>query len=412
MPYDSKNQRLPEHHDIIFTAFSQMGKAIDSRYQATFSLILLLFLSIKGKINFYQLSRFSQRCEQSFRYIFEKRFDFLLFNISLLKPHIQGKVAFAFDPSYINKSGKKTAGVGYFWSGVANRAKWGLELGGLALLDISRKTAFHLQAVQTIDLGEDESLLAFYARQLLKHTQALQELSSYLVVDAYFSKEPFVQKLCDAGFHIISRLRSDAALRYLYQGEQKPRGRKKQYDGKVDYKELSSKYANCVSKTDKEIIYYFQVHADAMKRAINVVIVYQLDKKGRWKHHIYFSTDLKQGWKDILEHYRLRFQIEFLYRDAKQHTGLNDCQARSKNKLDFHWNMSLTAINVAKIVHWLPQKDRYPKVHVPFSMAGIKLLYFNKLYLNLFICMFGICTERQKNKRKIDELLEFGKMAA
>ena len=64
----------------------------------------------------------------------------------MFKPHIQGKVAFTFDPSYINKSGKKTAGVGYFWSGVANRAKWGSELGGLALLDISRKTVFHLQA--------------------------------------------------------------------------------------------------------------------------------------------------------------------------------------------------------------------------------------------------------------------------
>jgi hypothetical protein len=39
--------------------------------------------------------------------------------------------------------------------------------------------------------------------------------------------------------------------------------------------------------------------------------------------------------------YRLRFQIEFLYRDAKQFTGLNDCQARSPSKLNFH-NMSLT----------------------------------------------------------------------
>lgn len=41
--------------------------------------------------------------------------------------HLKGKTALAFDPSYILKAGKKTPGVGYFWSGVAGRAKWGLE---------------------------------------------------------------------------------------------------------------------------------------------------------------------------------------------------------------------------------------------------------------------------------------------
>lgn len=58
---------------------------------------------------------------------------------------------------------------------------------------------------------------------------------------------------------------------------------------------------------------------------------------------------------------RLRFQIEFLYREAKQYTGLNDCEAHSKNKLHFHWNMALTIINIAKIVHWTPKKDQKPE---------------------------------------------------
>ncbi len=58
----------------------------------------------------------------------------------------------------------------------------------------------------------------------------------------------------------------------------------------------------------------------------------------------------------IVRYYRSRFQIEFLYRDAKQHTGLNDCQARSKNKLDFHFNAALTAVNLAKY-GWLSNKS-------------------------------------------------------
>ena len=46
----------------------------------------------------------------------------------------------------------------------------------------------------------------------------------------------------------------------------------------------------------------------------------------------------------------MRFQIEFLFRDAKQFAGLNHCQARDDAKLDFHFNMSLSAINIIQVL--------------------------------------------------------------
>jgi hypothetical protein len=46
--------------------------------------------------------------------------------------------------------------------------------------------------------------------------------------------------------------------------------------------------------------------------------------------------------------YKARFQIEFIFRDAKQFTGLLDCQSCDADKLDFHFNASLTALNLAK----------------------------------------------------------------
>lgn len=42
-------------------------------------------------------------------------------------------------------------------------------------------------------------------------------------------------------------------------------------------------------------------------------------------------------------------EIEFIFRDAKQFTGLSDCQARDVKKLDFHFNASFTALNIAKL---------------------------------------------------------------
>ncbi len=82
-----------------------------------------------------------------------------------------------------------------------------------------------------------------YARKLVEHKQPLQTLSKYIVVDAYFSKDPFVNTMCEQGFEIISRLRSDANLNYLYQYKQKRRGRLKRYDGKVALAHLKTTHA-------------------------------------------------------------------------------------------------------------------------------------------------------------------------
>lgn len=386
---------------------------MDCRIPKSFVLLVVLFISIKGRINFLQLERFSGRCESGFRYLFERGFDFLSFNKSLIQMNVKGKTALAFDPSYISKAGKKTPGVGYFWSGVAGRAKWGLEFCGLAVLDISRKTAFHLFGFQTIDLNDEETLIQFYVRKLLERKESLLQISKYLVADAYFSKSTFIEPFVQAGFHVISRLRDDADLQYIFTGEQKKgRGRKRKYDGKIDFKELNSKHAKLVSELEDEKIYSMEVHSKSLNMNLNIVIVYTKGSKGKWTHKIYFSTDLEQDWNEVLEFYRLRFQIEFLYRDAKQFTGLNDCEARSRKKLDFHWNMSLTAINIAKIAHWAPEKDMNPNKEVVFSMNNIKTQNYNELLLGRFISMFGINPKLEKNKQKIKRFLEFGKIAA
>ncbi|MGB0884750.1 MAG: transposase, partial [Flavobacteriales bacterium] len=144
------------------------------------------------------------------------------------------------------------------------------------------------------------------------------------------------------------------------------------------------------------------------KRDINLVVAYT-KKKGKWKHKLYFSTDLELSAERLLEYYQTRFQIEFTFRDAKQHTGLNHCQARSENKLHFHFNTSLTAINIAKITHWMSiEKDKRP----PFSMANIKTLYNNQLLLERVFSMFAIKPNMKKNKEKIQKLLLYGTHAA
>jgi hypothetical protein len=113
--------------------------------------------------------------------------------------------------------------------------------------------------------------------------------------------------------------------------------------------------------------------------------------------------------REVLIYYHSRFQIEFLYRDGKQHTGLNDSLSRSENKLHFQFNASLTSINTAKAVHWLsiPREQRGT-----FSMSDIKIMNHNALMLKRFFDVFGICPYSVKNQNNVKELILNGTLAA
>ena len=155
-------------------------------------------------------------------------------------------------------------------------------------------------------------------------------------------------------------------------------------------------------------IYSAVVYSKAFKMDIKLAIAIFYKNGTETAREMYFSTDLKQAGEKIVRYYQARFQIEFLYRDAKQHTGLTNCQARGKNKLDFHFNAALTAVNLAKH-DWLTTKGNEAK---PFSMSDYKTLYNNTLMLERFICMFAINPNTPKNQKIFKELLIYGRIAA
>jgi IS4 transposase len=85
-----------------------------------------------------------------------------------------------------------------------------------------------------------------------------------------------------------------------------------------------------VETEDEHLVLYHQVlnHVQ-FQRNLRVVLVVDT------KHHrkaVLFSTDLNLDARTVYRYYKARFQIAFLFRDAKQFTGLTDCQARSQAK--------------------------------------------------------------------------------
>lgn len=373
--------------------------------------VFVLFLCIKGRINFLQLARFGLFKEQRYRQQFEKPFDFLEFNKELALSHGGSRFVIAFDPSYINKSGKKTPGLGWYWSGCAGKSKWGIEIGGIAAIDIDNHTAFHLEAVQTIIKDkETTNLTDWYIDVVRERKETLSCISKYLVVDAWFSKKPFVDEITGLGMHVVSRFRDDADLKYLFHGLQSgKRGRPRKYAGKIDAKNIDKDYFKLIVQSEESTVYSAIVYSKSLKCNVRLVHVTYSNKKGKQANKLYFCTDTNVGALDILHYYQCRFQIEFLYRDGKQFTGLNDSQSRSENKLNFHFNAALTAINIAKVEHWLSVPKQARKT---FSMSDIKTMNHNRLLLQRFIDVFGINAYSAKNQNYVNELIYYGTIAA
>lgn len=396
--------------ETILSKMSEVGK-----WQRDFLRHLFrLALSFRGRFNFLNMERQGCYNELTYRQNFERSFNWLAFNLELIMAYTLPERIVVFDPSYVSKSGKFTPGVGWYWSGCAGAKKWGLEIGAFSVVDVINHTALHLVAEQTLPEAAQKSgsMLAYYGDLLLEKAADLKKVSDFLVCDAYFSRNPFVEKVRQSGLHLITRLRDDAVMRYPYLGPQKEgRGRNKTFAGRVNVRQLDEQhFTPCAVGNEGEKAFEAKVYVNSWKCWAKVVVVQQYDDKGQIKSAKVFASTLPTlCGADLWLYYQARFQSEFLFRDAKQFTGLEQCQSRSEKALDFHFNTALSAVSIAKALHWLslPAEQRGP-----FSMADIKTQYFNELMLERFFSAYGINPHRAKNNPAYKSLFEFGKIAA
>jgi hypothetical protein len=370
-----------------------------------------LWLSLPVRFTFLNLSRFGLYSDKSNRLHFEKDFDFAQFNDHVISSSCGKNLIAAFDPSYIPKSGKATPGLGRYWSGKDQRAIRGLEISCLALIDVEAQTAMPLETIQTPSKEEMRNkginLIGHYVSLIDKQKEILVSKVEYLVVDGYFMKKEFINPILEFGLQVITKMRPDANLRYAFKGHQKKgRGRPRLYDEKVDCRNIDKRRIRKFDEDEHTTYYSGQVYCVTLKRL--VTIVYIQDKK-TGKHEIFISTDTNMDASLILQYYRLRFQIEFLIRDAKQFTGLEECQARGEKKLYFHFNMAFSAVGVAKAATWLNVEKSNRE---SFSMRNIKLLYYNKFITERIFSNLGVDMNCRKIKKLYRQCLEIGNLAA
>ena len=123
------------------------------------------------------------------------------------------------------------------------------------------------------------------------------------------------------------------------------------------------------SEDDTIVLYHQVLNHVHLRRNLRVVLM--LDTRSR-RRAVLFSTDTDMDVQALYRSYKARFQIEFLFRDAKQFTSLSGSQARSQAKLQFHWGASMSALTLGKL------EARQQSGGTGFSMASVKRRAFNQ----------------------------------
>jgi len=303
--------------------------------------LFFTILVLRGRVNFRNLSRYCDYAERTIARQFREPFDWPDFHQRVLMTALDSRseLVSAHDASFIPKSGQQTFGLGHFFNGCAQRAERGLEMSTLAVVDVTRRCAFTLAVAQTPP-GEDaakaareETRVDFYTQQLREPRHRLPPGVTSHGVDGYYAKKKYIDEVVSLDLHAITKLRSDADCLFLYAGPHpKRRGARRQYDGKVNFQALS-RFEDLGTREDDPHLHLYTavVWHKTLQHRLRIVVLLNRKNPVKRRFIVLGATDPALNGRQLVELYASRVQIEFLFRDSKQFTGLLDCQARAES---------------------------------------------------------------------------------
>jgi hypothetical protein len=327
---------------MLMTLVNDILKQMPGLSQPQRKFLATLFVTIlvlRGRVNFRNLRRYCAYSARTIARQFRAPFDWPDFHQRVLMTALdpRAELVSAHDASFIPKSGKQTFGLGHFFNGCASRAERGLEMSTLAVVDVTRRCAFTLAVAQTppgeeaTKTAQEETRVDFYKQQLHAHRHRLPPSIKYHCVDGYYGKKKYIDEVVGLDLHAITKLRSDADCLFLYTGPHpKRRGARRKYDGKVNFQTLS-RFEDLGTMEDASHLHLYTavVWHKTLQRRLRLVVLLNQKDPAKPRFIVLGSTDPELNGHKLVELYAARFQIEILFRDSKQFTGLLDCQARA-----------------------------------------------------------------------------------
>jgi putative transposase len=165
---------------------------------------------------------------------------------------------------------------------------------------------------------------------------------------------------------LIAKLRYDAALSFPYDGPYAGRGKRKKYGKKLDDRRIPEAYlqASSVEKDIETTIYQLNLWHKKFADLLHIVVMVKTYLKTQAVAHVVlFSSDLDLSYEQLIDYYRLRFQLEFNFRYAKQYWGLEDFMTVKQTPVYNSANLAMFMVNLSHAV-MRPLQPHWPGVSV------------------------------------------------
>lgn len=386
----------------ILALLQNIAPLIEKTSLRQLSQVIFGMLVASGRITMLGLSRWTEK-GGSYRTIQRfyhtvlpwKALQWRFFQQRFLKP--KDEYIVAGDEVVVSKAGKETYGLDRFFSGLQQRVIPSLSFFAFSLVNVREEQSYPLQVTQIVKSAAEKAISKTKAEakkakqhsglsktaekkklgrpkgsknknkqevvlnaELLRIQTALRSFLEtvgtmiwlkYVALDGHFGNYPSAFMVRQQNLHLISKLRSDAALYPAFAGEHTGPGPKPKYGEKVDVHKMDPKYLKETSTEDnlRTDIYQGQFYNKEFAFALNVVILLKtnLDTHAQ-AHVILFSTDLELAYAKIIRFYSLRFQIEFNFRDAKQYWGLEDFMNVKETAVTNAANLAFFMVNFSE----------------------------------------------------------------
>jgi hypothetical protein len=240
--------------------------------------------------------------------------------------------------------------------------------------------ALYLQR-KTCQAGQTFATKLELAAGLLNRLPPLPGVVALAVADGAYAKRPFVQAARAVGWHVLSRLRSDAVFYDLPPARQPgQKGRPRKYGDKHKATDWAAEnWAAEDTDRDAENTDWQSVTlplygaAATVRFKTRIVLLRRLGVQARlvavrWGKRspvLLFCTDMALTAPEVVQAYCARFAIETGFRDAKQSFGLSTYQVRSQTGIERIVHLCLWAQTLLRLRAW----DQKPQLK-PQSVYG------------------------------------------
>ena len=361
----------------ILSVFSVLYPHLSTTSVRQFSRVVLGLLAMTGRVTMLNMSRWTSE-GGSYRTV-QRFFNTLIpwgsvywvfFTTYLLDR--ESAYILAGDETVVSKSGQSTYGLSRFFSSMYGKTLPGLAFFGLSLVSVKERRSYplvmeqivrggttgHRSPLETSDPRDDKQTSSSQRKRgrpkgsrnrnktavelsdTLKHIQTMLKALlarvgdliplRYLVLDGYFGHNKVsLQMAKQCGLSLISKLRINAVSLYFPATPSGTRrGRPRLYGQRFNPQQIDTQYRVSIQTQGNITTEVYQVSKLRHKKfpdPLNVVCILKTHLLTEKKSHVFlFSSDLALDAETMIDYYRLRFQIEFNFRDAKQFWGLED----------------------------------------------------------------------------------------